>query len=126
MPIITTQCNRLIALWTKNVFRIFVLQNRRYLDELQTKWWDREKRDRNCTEYDDVADEISVENIGGLFILILNGISISVVAIVLEYLWFKYYKNPKIIATMRRKRIQQYILIHSKMSKTLDKKYGTV
>lgn len=103
-----------------------MLQNRRYLDELQTKWWDREKRDRNCTEYDDVADEISVENIGGLFILILNGISISVVAIVLEYLWFEYYKNPKIIATIRRKRIQQYMLIHSKMSKNLNKKYGTV
>lgn len=108
-------------------YRIFELANRRFLDELQTKWWNREKRNKDCTEYDEEADEISVDNIGGLFILIFIGIAVSLIAIVFEYLWFNYYyRKPQIImATTNRKRIQQYNVIHSKMSEQIQKRNAT-
>lgn len=106
--------------------RIFELANRRFLNELQTKWWNREKRNKDCTEYDEEADEISVENIGGLFILIFIGIAVSFVAIIFEYLWFNYYRKPQIImAATNRKRIQQYNVIHSLMSEQLQKRNAT-
>lgn len=105
------------------VSRIFELANRRFLDELQAKWWNRDERNMKCKEYDEIADEIAVDNIGGLFILILIGIFISLGVIVVEYLWFKYYIKPKMacVALLNRQRIQQYILLHSKYRESLRK-----
>lgn len=107
--------------------RIFELANRGFVDELQTKWWNREQHKLKCTEHDDEADEISVDNIGGLFILILIGISISVLAIAMEFFWFRYYKIPKIIVApimlTNRRMIRRHNSILAKMNASLKKKY---
>lgn len=69
--------------------RVFQLIHNGYMDELKKKWWNTKERATNCKDYDDMANEISVDSIGGLFILLLIGIGAAFVALISEYYWFK-------------------------------------
>ncbi|CAJ0607011.1 unnamed protein product [Cylicocyclus nassatus] len=71
---------------------ILVLLNQRRLETLKEKWWSNNPRKTMCA--DTTADEndgISIENIGGVFIVILGGIILSVITLAVEY--FFYRKN---------------------------------
>uniref|UniRef100_A0A1B0B7S3 Ionotropic glutamate receptor C-terminal domain-containing protein n=1 Tax=Glossina palpalis gambiensis TaxID=67801 RepID=A0A1B0B7S3_9MUSC len=50
-----------------------------------------------CDKPEDQSDGISIENIGGVFIVIFVGIGMACITLLFEYWWYKYRKNPRII-----------------------------
>lgn len=78
-------------------FRILTLLNKRELEKLKEKWW-RPPPDLKCDQPEDQSEGISIQNIGGVFIVIFVGIGMACLTLVFEYWWYKKYrKNPKII-----------------------------
>lgn len=74
--------------------RILQLLNKRYLEKLKERWW---KRQKTCMKLDDQSDGISIQNIGGVFIVIFVGIVLACITLVFEYWWYKYRKvTPRI------------------------------
>lgn len=71
-----------------------MLLNKRQLEKLKEQWW---KSDKKCEKVEDQSDGISIQNIGGVFIVIFVGIGMACVTLVFEYWWYKYKKNPKVI-----------------------------
>lgn len=49
-----------------------------------------------CEKQDDQSDGISIQNIGGVFIVIFIGIGLACVTLSLEYYWYKWRKRPTI------------------------------
>ncbi|XP_060526726.1 ionotropic receptor 25a isoform X2 [Cylas formicarius] len=82
----------------KDQFNTAILQllNRRELERLKEKWWNKNPEKRTCEKADDQSDGISIQNIGGVFIVILVGIGLACVTLAFEYWWYKYRKNTKI------------------------------
>lgn len=74
--------------------RILQLLNKRYLEKLKEDWW---KDKKQCEKIEDQSDGISIQNIGGVFIVIFVGIGMACITLVFEYWWYKYRKaTPKI------------------------------
>lgn len=68
--------------------------NKRFLEKLKEDWW---KDKKKCEKVEDQSDGISIQNIGGVFIVIFVGIGMACVTLVFEYWWYKYRKaTPKI------------------------------
>lgn len=68
--------------------------NKRFLEKLKEDWW---KNRKQCEKVEDQSDGISIQNIGGVFIVIFVGIGMACVTLVFEYWWYKYRKTtPKI------------------------------
>lgn len=76
------------------IFRILQLLNKRYLEKLKEDWW---KDKRKCEKVEDQSDGISIQNIGGVFIVIFVGIGMACLTLIFEYYWYKYRKSTKII-----------------------------
>lgn len=76
---------------------ILKLLSKRQLEKLKEKWWKRDKALGKCAKPEDPEDGITIENIGGVFIIILIGIGMSCIIVVFEYWWYKYRKYPRII-----------------------------
>uniref|UniRef100_A0A1I7W8A1 Uncharacterized protein n=1 Tax=Heterorhabditis bacteriophora TaxID=37862 RepID=A0A1I7W8A1_HETBA len=51
-----------------------------------------------CPELTDESNGISIQNIGGVFIIILTGIILSIITLAIEYC---YYSIPKLIINMQ-------------------------
>lgn len=52
----------------------------------------------HCEKIEDQADGISIQNIGGVFIVIFIGIGMACITLVFEYWWYKHRKPmPRII-----------------------------
>lgn len=84
----------ILILRFKNQNRILQLLNKRYLEKLKERWW---KRQKKCMKLDDQSDGISIQNIGGVFIVIFVGIVLACITLVFEYWWYKYRKvTPRI------------------------------
>ncbi|GMT36064.1 hypothetical protein PFISCL1PPCAC_27361, partial [Pristionchus fissidentatus] len=69
---------------------ILLLLNQRRLEGLKEKWWIDNPRKKVCPDVTDESDGISIQNIGGVFIVILAGIVLSIVTLTFEYF---YYRN---------------------------------
>ncbi|KAI8125865.1 Ionotropic receptor 25a [Lucilia cuprina] len=76
---------------------ILTLLNKRQLEKLKEKWWKNDEAQAKCDKPEDQSDGISIENIGGVFIVIFVGIGMACITLVFEYWWYKYRKNPRII-----------------------------
>lgn len=74
-----------------------MLLNKRQLEKLKEDWWKNDEFQKNCVKPEDQSDGISIQNIGGVFIVIFVGIGMACVTLVFEYWYYKYRKNPKII-----------------------------
>ncbi|KAI6238911.1 Protein CBR-GLR-7 [Aphelenchoides fujianensis] len=61
------------------------LLNARKLENLKEKWWHQNPK----VEHEEESTGISIENIGGVFILILGGIVISLTMLVVEFFYYK-------------------------------------
>lgn len=83
-----------ISLWC---FRILTLLNKRQLEKLKEKWWKNDEALAKCDKPEDQSDGISIQNIGGVFIVIFVGIGMACITLVFEYWWYRYRKNPRII-----------------------------
>lgn len=73
------------------------LLNRRELERLKEQWWNRNPKARKCEKQDDQSDGISIQNIGGVFIVIFVGIGLACITLAFEYWWYKYRKNTKVV-----------------------------
>lgn len=66
------------------------LLNRRQLEQLKNKWWNNNPLKKICKKEDDQSDGISIQNIGGVFIVILVGIVLACGTLAFEYYWYRY------------------------------------
>jgi hypothetical protein len=72
---------------------ILQLQESGEMQELYTKWWEKEdinldsKCDFNEEKKKDWASKLDFSNIGGIFLVLAAGLSISFVVAVLEFFW---------------------------------------
>lgn len=57
---------------------------------MKEKWWHKNPNKKNCPDPEDESDGISIQNIGGVFIVILAGIVLSIITLTFEYF---YYRN---------------------------------
>lgn len=74
-----------------------MLLNKRKLEKIKEDWWKNEEYQAKCEKPEDQADGISIQNIGGVFIVIFVGIGMACLTLVFEYWWYKYRKNTKIV-----------------------------
>ncbi|XP_074039015.1 ionotropic receptor 25a isoform X1 [Leptinotarsa decemlineata] len=83
----------------KDQFNTAILQllNRRELERLKEKWWNRNPENKECNTAEDQSDGISIQNIGGVFIVIFVGIGLACVTLAFEYWWYKYRKGSRVI-----------------------------
>lgn len=86
------------------ISRILQLLNKRYLEKLKEDWW---KDKRKCEKVEDQSDGISIQNIGGVFIVIFVGIGMACLTLIFEYYWYKYRKSTKIIDVAEEDKTQK-------------------
>ncbi|GMR60627.1 hypothetical protein PMAYCL1PPCAC_30822 [Pristionchus mayeri] len=68
---------------------ILLLLNQRRLEALKEKWWNENPKRMVCPVNTDESDGISIQNIGGVFIVILAGIVLSIVTLTCEYFYYR-------------------------------------
>lgn len=73
-------------------FSILQLLNQRYLEKLKEKWWKKDDVSAKCEKTEDQSDGISIQNIGGVFIVIFVGIGMACVTLIFEYWYYKIRK----------------------------------
>jgi hypothetical protein len=73
------------------------LLNERKLEQLKEKWWHQNPKRQECSSNEEEATGISIENIGGVFILILGGIIISLTMLVVEFFYYKQKEKKDVI-----------------------------
>lgn len=77
-----------------------MLLNKRELEKLKEKWWKKDESQGKCEKPEDQSDGISIQNIGGVFIVIFVGIGMACITLIFEYWYYKYRKpvnNNKIV-----------------------------
>jgi ionotropic glutamate receptor len=74
------------------------------LHELYTKWWEVEDKNPNqkCDTIDDKkkdsANELSLANVGGVFVVLSVGLCLSFIVAILEFIWkAKKISNDQVI-----------------------------
>ncbi|ETN71134.1 Ligand-gated ion channel [Necator americanus] len=68
---------------------ILMLLNRRRLETLKEKWWNSNPNKVVCADINNENDGISIQNIGGVFMVILCGIALSVISLTLEFFYYR-------------------------------------
>ncbi|KAK4002516.1 hypothetical protein OUZ56_004340 [Daphnia magna] len=74
---------------------ILRLLNQRRLETLKERWWTDNPEKKECGDTNDQSDGISIQNIGGVFIVIFVGIFLACVTLAIEYCYFKVKRNPE-------------------------------
>lgn len=75
------------------------------MEKLKEDWW---KDKKKCEKVEDQSDGISIQNIGGVFIVIFVGIGMACITLMFEYWWYKYRKaTPKIIDVAEEKKVDK-------------------
>ncbi|XP_034939121.1 ionotropic receptor 25a-like [Chelonus insularis] len=69
---------------------ILRLLNQRKLEKLKNKWWNKNPNKKECEKEDDQSDGISIQNIGGVFIVIFVGIILACMTLAFEYWYYRY------------------------------------
>lgn len=73
-----------------------MLLNKRQLEKLKEDWWKSDEYQSKCEKPEDQSDGISIQNIGGVFIVIFVGIGMACITLVVEYWYYRYRRNPQI------------------------------
>ncbi|CAP23262.2 Protein CBR-GLR-7 [Caenorhabditis briggsae] len=87
---------------------ILMLLNQRRLETLKEKWWTDNPNKVNCPDSSDESDGISIQNIGGVFIVILAGIALSIITLAFEY----YYYKRKARKAAKKEKEQMEMKVH--------------
>jgi ionotropic glutamate receptor len=82
-----------------SIFSILQLLNRRQLEKFKEKWWRKDEISAKCEKPEDQADGISIQNIGGVFIVIFVGIGMACITLAFEFWYYKLRKTPKIVSS---------------------------
>ncbi|XP_076372060.1 ionotropic receptor 25a isoform X2 [Tachypleus tridentatus] len=78
---------------------ILKLLNQRKLEGLKEKWWNKNTERVTCEDSDRQSDGISIENIGGVFIVIFIGVVLACITLAIEYWYYKQKRmNTKVVA----------------------------
>ncbi|XP_063241815.1 ionotropic receptor 25a [Bacillus rossius redtenbacheri] len=96
----------------KDLFNNAILQllNKRKLEKLKEIWWNQNpERKVDCEKSDDQSDGISIQNIGGVFIVIFVGIGMACITLAFEYWWYKYRKDPKVVDVSQPAMVRQAV-----------------
>lgn len=80
-----------------DAFRILMLLNKRHLEKLKEKWWKKDDVSSKCEKPEDQSDGISIQNIGGVFIVIFVGIGMACITLLFEFWYYKFRKTPKVL-----------------------------
>ncbi len=87
-------CDKKGSPWRDQISNaILQLQEKGDLQELYTKWWEIEGKDPNqkCDFTDDKkkdsANELSLANVGGVFVVLAVGLFLSFFVALLEFIW---------------------------------------
>ncbi|CAG4975056.1 unnamed protein product [Parnassius apollo] len=82
----------------KDQFNNAILQllNKRKLEKIKEDWWNKNPNAKKCEKQDDQSDGISIQNIGGVFIVIFMGIGLACITLGVEYWWYKWRKRSTI------------------------------
>uniref|UniRef100_A0A182JSA2 Ionotropic glutamate receptor C-terminal domain-containing protein n=1 Tax=Anopheles christyi TaxID=43041 RepID=A0A182JSA2_9DIPT len=86
---------------------ILMLLNRRELEKLKEQWWKNDDVQNKCEKPDDQSDGISIQNIGGVFIVIFVGIGMACITLLFEFWYYKYRNNSKVIDVVESSEHQQ-------------------
>ncbi|VDO92009.1 unnamed protein product [Soboliphyme baturini] len=76
----------------KSTREILQLLNQRELETLKENWWNKNPNKKNCLKPDSESDGISIINIGGVFIVILIGIGLSMTTLIFEYFYNRQWQ----------------------------------
>nr|AAM47017.1 ionotropic glutamate receptor subunit [Homarus americanus] len=87
---------------------ILKLLNQRKLETLKERWWNQNPEKKVCEKDDDQSDGISIENIGGVFIVIFVGIGLACVTLAFEYWWYKHRKGPRVTDSAKVLAVREY------------------
>ncbi|KAK4882739.1 hypothetical protein RN001_006058 [Aquatica leii] len=76
---------------------ILNLLNKRQLERLKEKWWNDNPYRVRCEKLEDQSDGISIQNIGGVFIVIFVGICLACGTLAFEYWYYKHRRVTDIV-----------------------------
>ncbi|KAL7074304.1 hypothetical protein ACQ4LE_006231 [Meloidogyne hapla] len=102
-----------IAVQTDHVLKeplsqaILKLQNERRLETCKERWWHRNEHAKECESSDDDSNGISVQNIGGVFLVILAGICISMLILLCEYIYYSRFQDANDVIRGTNKHLAQ-------------------
>jgi len=68
------------------------------LEKFKERWWKKDDISAKCEKPEDQSDGISIQNIGGVFIVIFVGIGMACITLAFEFWYYKLRKTPKIIS----------------------------
>ncbi|XP_054159450.1 ionotropic receptor 25a-like [Oppia nitens] len=78
---------------------ILKLLNQRRLESLKEIWWNKNKEKKDCQDSKKQSDGISINNIGGVFIVIFIGVVLACITLAVEYWYFKGKRDgAKVVA----------------------------
>lgn len=69
-----------------------LLLNKRELEKLKEDWWNGDEYQSKCEKAEDQSNGISIQNIGGVFIVIFVGIGMACVILVCEFWYYKLFR----------------------------------
>lgn len=78
-------------------FRILSFLNNRFQEKLKEKWWTNNPYAERC-KGNGASSGITLDNIGGVFIVIFIGIGFSCLILMFEYWWYKCRKGSKVVS----------------------------
>lgn len=76
-----------------------MLLNKRQLEKFKERWWRKDEVSSKCEKPEDQSDGISIQNIGGVFIVIFVGIGMACITLAFEFWYYRIRKTPKVLAT---------------------------
>ncbi|KAL7645090.1 UNVERIFIED_CONTAM: hypothetical protein RMT77_003468 [Armadillidium vulgare] len=87
---------------------ILKLLNQRKLETLKERWWNQNPEKKECEEEDDQSEGISIENIGGVFIVIFVGIGLACITLAFEYWWYKGGRATRVTDSSRVVSVKEF------------------
>ncbi|KAJ8317339.1 hypothetical protein KUTeg_005243 [Tegillarca granosa] len=89
---------------------ILQLLNQRALEQLKAKWWTKNENRKDCPKVENESEGISIQHIGGVFLVIAFGTVLAFISLGFEYYWYKYRpvkesKNYKVEKSMSRAKL---------------------
>ena len=96
------------------------LLNHRELEKLKDKYWN---IPQNCEKQDDQSGGISINNIGGVFIVIFVGIGLACITLIAEYY---YYRHRSKIQKIQQRKSQNLHLRRKSQTTGLSHRQNTI
>ncbi|KAL3278034.1 hypothetical protein HHI36_013375 [Cryptolaemus montrouzieri] len=83
----------------KHEFNMIILQllNNRQLEEIKQKWWSGNPNRVKCKHVGKEAEGISIQNIGGIFVVVAVAIILSFISLLYELYYYKFRNRNEVV-----------------------------